>query len=166
MALNVFSGRRKRYLWWLIIGLAILLAFTLNIGSKGTSYIANRSANPIYSWKAAALQMRGGVVPDSCALTTKNCVCNLSESMPNCTFNFNFHDLNSDVSIDVKQDQLAPLIVINKSSGCSNNKPKQIENCSVAFQWTKKDAGSKAARIVMQGSNGIQPIVNLQITAK
>ena len=168
MDTNHSSGHRKVYIWILVIAVIILVAVMLNVGSKGTQPVANQSTkSPMYVWKAGALQVRGGVVPETCALTTKNCACNLSESNAVCTFNFNFRDISNDVSIQVKQDQtIASKIMISRSSGCSENKAKQIENCSIDFQWSKEETHNEKVRIVMDGANGSQSLVNLQINIK
>ncbi len=161
------SRKNKVFIWGLIIAFVIMISVMLNIGSKGTNYVANRSIHPLYSWKSGALQVRGKVIPDTCALATKNCVCNLSESMPICTFNFNFHDISDSISLQVKEGQSnASSIIFSRSRGCLESKENQIENCSIDFQWNKKEPGSKKVSIVMEGLNGSQSLVNLQINAK
>ncbi len=166
MTINNFGSKRKSYFWWLVISISILLAFTVSIGSRGAHYIANRSSDPIYTWKSGALQVWGGVVPDTCALTTKKCVCNLSKSVSSCAFNFSFYELSADAFIDVKRKQGDPSIIVNKSVRCSHNKVHQIQNCFIDFRWNKKEPANESISIVMGGSSGIQPIVNLQISAK
>lgn len=166
MAINNCGSKLKSYLWWSVISISILLAFTAGLRSKGAHSIANRSVKPIYTWKSGALQLRGGVVPDTCALTTKKCICNLSTLVPSCTFNFNFYDLNADTFIDVKRRQISPAIVVSKSIHCSQNKTHQIQNCLVNFRWNKKDPVHESVNIVMLGRDGAQTIVDLQIATK
>ena len=91
----------------------------------------------------------------------------MSESSSICSFDFNFQNLSSDVSVQVKQDSpKSSSIIISRSMGCVDSIKNQIENCTINFSWNKKEPNNEKVRIVLEGAIGTQVLVNLQINAK
>jgi hypothetical protein len=164
-------SKKKTIVLGLIMGIIVIILASVMLNGygpkKSQQYIPNRSESPIYSWKSGGLHVVGNIVPDSCVLTTKNCVCNLSESSTSCTFNFNITDLSNNVRIQANQKSLnMSAIIYTKSIGCTDNESDQIQNCSIIFKWDKTNPGSENTQIQLVGDKGAQSLINLQINAK
>lgn len=162
------KSKRKIPLWlWVVIFLLIIMAVMLNIGSKSSHYVASQPTKDLYTWKSGAVLVKGGVIPETCGLTTKHCSCNLTESMSSCTLNFNFDSISEDTAILVHVDRaIEAIIQFKQSSGCFDSTKNQIRNCSIDFQLAKNEPIDGKVSIVMNGNKGSQTLVDLNINAK
>jgi type 1 fimbria pilin len=161
------NPKNKKVYILLLIAISItVIAISSNIRSNGSHSIPNRSPTPVYSWKSGAVQVRGDIVPATCALTTKSCVCNLSESNQLCLFNFNLSGLNQSARIQAKHNASMPSIIYTASPECQVKESGQIENCSVTFKWSNSGTGEENTQIQLDGPSGTQPLINLRIKVR
>lgn len=158
--LNPATRKRKIKPYIITLFIVIIAAAVLlpNIRGKATQPIRKNDTQQVISWKSAGLSSQGKVIPDTCALTNKNCTCNLTKTNTKCTFNFTFEGLDEDAAVQVSMVTKLSAIKYTVSSGCSSNNTDKIENCVITYEWDKTQTGNVSSQIIIASTNGAESL--------